>query len=254
MKSKPLISYILPTYQAESFIYKNLQQFLQYCEGSDYSSEIIVVNDGSSDRTNDEIEAFLKRKKGNPLIKYVNLPRNRGKGYAVKKGFELSEGQYIVFTDCDLPYSFKNISDVVYKLVNKEADVAIACRMHKDSIYKIKSENLSYIYIRHTSGRIYNWLINLFTNLNIEDTQAGLKGFNRDTAERIFEKQTIEGFSFDIDLLVCAKENKRKIVTVPIEFNYDSEMSTINFIKQIFFMTFGLFRVFLKRVTGYYTK
>lgn len=254
MKNKPLISYIIPAYRAESFIYNNLKVFSKYCTESNLNSEIIVVNDGSTDKTNEVIQTFLKEKTGNPLIKYINLPENKGKGFAVKKGFDASEGQYIVFTDCDLPYSFKNISDVVHRLVNKEANVAIACRMHRDSIYKIRSENLSYIYVRHTSGRIYNRLINFFTRVNIDDTQAGLKGFDRDTAELIFQKMTINGFCFDIDILACAKDNNKKIITVPVEFNYEHEMSTVIFVKQTFIMTFDLIRVFLKRITGYYKR
>jgi glycosyltransferase involved in cell wall biosynthesis len=254
MKDKTLISYIIPAYQAETFIYNKLTLFSRYCENTDLKSEIIVVNDGSTDRTDEVIKTFLNDNKGNQIFKYINLPENRGKGAAVKKGFEQSEGQYIVFTDCDLPYKFKDIKSVVNNLMHSSANIVIACRMHKDSVYHIRSENLSYIYIRHTSGRVYNWIINFFTGLNISDTQAGLKGFDRDTADLILRKMTIEGFSFDVDLLTCAKENEKSIVTVPIEFNYDSEMSSINFIKQTFVMTFGLFRVFLKKILGDYRK
>lgn len=254
MKNKPLISFIIPVYQAESFIYNNLGLLSKYCADSNLNSEIIVVNDGSTDRTDEIIETYVRENKDKASIKYIHLQKNKGKGLAVKKGLEAAEGQYIIFTDCDLPYSFKNISDVIDNLINNKSNVVIACRMHKDSIYRIRSENLSYIYIRHTSGRVYNWLINFFTRLNIEDTQAGLKGFDRATAELIFRKMTVSGFSFDIDILTCAKENKKKISTIPIDFNYDSEMSTINFIKQTFIMTMGLFRVFFKRVTGYYTR
>lgn len=254
MKDKPFISYIIPVYQGESFIYDNLNRFSKYCTESNLNSEIIVVNDGSTDKTNEVIEAYLKDIKDNSLIKYVNLKKNGGKGLAIKKGLEAAEGRYIVFTDADLQYSFKNISDLVSTLIKGNANVVLANRMHKDSIYEIKSENLMYIYVRHTAGRVYNWLINLFTRLNIEDTQAGLKGFDRDTAEFVFKKMTVSGFAFDVDILACAKENNKKISSVPIKYNYDSEMSTINFIKQTFIMFFDLLRIFLKRITRYYRK
>jgi len=254
IKNKPLISYILPVYQAESFIYKNLSLFAKYCADSNQTSEIIAVNDGSTDRTDEIIEAYLRENNDKVQIKYINLPENKGKGFAIKEGIEIAEGQYIIFTDCDLPYSFKNISDVVNNLINNGSNVVIASRMHKDSIYRIRARNIRWIYIRHTAGRIYNWIINLFTYLNIEDTQAGLKGFDRATAELIFKKMTIKGFSFDVDILTCAKENNKKITTIPIEFNYESEMTTINFIRQTFVMTFDLFRVFLKKITGWYRR
>lgn len=253
MTEKPLISYILPICCAESFIYKNLVLFSKYCSESPYRSEIIAVNDGSTDRTNDEVERFLRENTGGVPVKYINLVKNAGKGHAIKTGIEASEGQYIIFTDCDLPYSFKNIGDVVENLVSNTANVVIANRMHGDSVYKIKSQDLSYIYVRHTGGRFYNWLINLFTQLNIMDTQAGLKGFDRDTAKLIFSKMTINGFSFDIDILVCAKKHGKKISTVPIEYDF-AEMSTISFVKQTFIMTMSLLRIYMKLLTGYYTR
>ncbi len=253
MTEKPLISYILPICCAESFIYSNLVRFAQYCSESEYNSEIIAVNDGSTDSTNDEIEKFLRENTGGVPVKYINLAENAGKGHAIKKGVEASEGQYIVFTDCDLPYSFKNIGDVVENLVSNTANVAIACRMHKDSIYKIKSGELSYSYVRYTAGWIYNWLINLLTGLNIEDTQAGLKGFDRETARLIFNKMTVSGFGFDVDILTCAKKRDKKIATVPIEFDF-SQMSTISFVKQVSIMSMDLLRVFFKKMTGYYTR
>ena len=253
-EKKPMISYILPVYQAESFIYDNLNRFSRYCAESELSSEIIAVNDGSTDRTNDKIETFLLENKENGSMKYINLQKNRGKGYAIKKGVEVATGDYVVFTDCDLQYSFENIESLVSALINDSSNVVLANRMHKDSIYEIRSENLTYIYIRHTAGRVYNWLINLLTGLNIEDTQAGLKGFDRVTAKFLFEKMTILGFAFDVEILVCAKANNIKILSVPITFNYDEQMSTVNFIKQIIVMSSDLLRILIKRLTGYYRK
>lgn len=253
MNNKPLISYILPAYQAESFIRDTLVRFSKYCADSGLISEIILVNDGSSDGTDEIIKKYLEVNR-NSLIKYINQGHNQGKGSAIKKGVEEAAGQYIVFTDCDLQYSFENINDVVHALLSNNTNIVIASRMHKDSIYKIRSTNLSWIYVRHTSGRIYNWLINLFTHLNIEDTQAGLKGFDRDTAKLIFKKMTIKGFGFDVDVLACAKENRKKITTIPVEFNYEHEMSTINFIRQTCIMTLDLLRVFFKQITGRYKK
>jgi len=254
MKDKPLISYILPIYQAESFIYNNLARFSKYCTESNLNSEIIAVNDGSTDKTDEMIQMFISNNKNGPLIKYINLKKNGGKGAAIKKGIEQAEGKYVVFTDCDLQYSFKNIGDLVSALVNDSKKIVIANRMRRGSIYRIRSENLTYIYIRHTAGRVYNWLINLLTRLNIEDTQAGLKGFDRATAGFLFKKMTVSGFTFDVDILTCAKENNIEIASIPIEFNYDEEMSTINFLKQIFIMFADLLRIFLKRIRGYYRR
>lgn len=252
MNNKPTVSFIVPAYQAESFICNKLKLFSNYCLNSKVSSEIIVVNDGSTDRTNEVINAYLTKNESNFHLKYVNLKENVGKGRAIKRGLEIAKGQYIVFTDCDLPYSFENIDNVVCKLIDGSANVVIANRMHTDSFFLIKSANLSYIYVRHTAGRVYNVLVRLLSNLDLDDTQAGLKGFDRETAELIFNKMTISGFSFDIDILVCAQEHGKKISTIPIDFNYEAEMSTLSFAQQVVKMTFDLMRIFIKRMSGGY--
>lgn len=252
MKNNPMVSYILPVFQAESFICHNLERFSEYCKTSGHRSEIIAVNDGSTDNTESVIQKFMAHYKEDSLVKYIRLEKNAGKGLAVKKGIEAARGDYVVFTDCDLQYTFNNISDLVSVLVNDSKKIVIANRMRKDSVYKIRSENLTYIYIRHTAGRIYNRLINLFTRLNIEDTQAGLKGFDRETARFLFGKMTVHGFTFDVDILTCAKENHIEISSIPIEFNYNEEMSTVNFIKQVVLMTYDLVLIYVKRMRGYY--
>lgn len=252
MKNNPIVTFILPVYQAESFIYQNLERFSRYCKTSRYTSEIIAVNDGSTDNTEAVIRKFMKQYAEDALVRYIKLERNSGKGLAVKKGVEAARGDYIVFTDCDLQYTFDNISDLVSALTLDSKKIVIANRMRKDSVYRIRSENLTYIYIRHTAGRIYNRLINLITRLNIEDTQAGLKGFDRETARFLFGKISIHGFTFDVEILTCAKENQIEISSIPIEFNYNEEMSTINFIKQVIIMSFDLIKIYFKRMTGYY--
>lgn len=254
MDTKPFVSYIIPVYQAESFIYNNLKLFSEYCALNGIDNDIIIVNDGSNDKTDVMIRRYCEENDSRNSIKYINIEKNVGKGSAIKKGIEAAKGQFVVFTDCDLPYSFKNIDDVVRILIQRKANVVIANRMHKDSVFHITSGNLSYIYIRHTAGRIYNLLIRLITRLDIEDTQAGLKGFDRETADLAFNKMTVTGFSFDVDILVCAQEYGKKILTIPIEFNYLSEMSTVSFIKHTFLMTFDLMRIFLKRITRYYRR
>lgn len=250
----PLVSYIIPAYQAESFIYYNLKLFSRYCSDSDVNSEIIIVNDGSADRTDEKIKQFIKENNDTLQIKYINLQKNSGKGTAIKKGFEAAEGKYIVFIDCDLPYSFKSIKEVADCLIKKDADFCVADRMHNDSTYLMRSELIHFIYVRHTAGRLFNWFVNLFAALNMEDTQAGLKGFDRATAELIFKKMTIKGFTFDVDLLTCAKIHNKKILSVPVEHIYESEMSTVNFVKHTFIMLIDLFQIFFKRVSGYYKK
>jgi len=246
------VSLIIPIYQAEEFIEQNITRLVAYCAQTPQINDLILVNDGSTDRTHDIIEASLKNHDQN--INYIHLKNNVGKGAAVKAGIAAAQGDHAIFTDCDLPYAFSNVDQAITQLIDHQAQMIIGSRMHPDSLYHIRPQNLSYIYIRHTSGRLFNKMVKIITGLPLEDTQASLKGFDRETAELCLKKMTTTGFAFDIDLLVCAHQNKRRIVQIPLEFNYESEMSTMSFFKHAVFMSFVLLRIFFKRMTHYYTR
>lgn len=245
------VSLLVPVYQAEAFIVKTLQQLVCYAKRTPLLAEIVLIDDGSRDRTPELIDAFLSTiTKG--CFQLIRLPKNVGKGAAIKAGVSASKGDVIVFTDCDLPYAFKNIDAAIAQMVNHDAQFVVGCRMHPESMYHIRAPNLGYIYIRHTSGRLFNFLANVFTGLGLSDTQAGLKGFDRETAQLCFEKMTISGFAFDIDLLVCANIHHRRVVTIPLVFNYESEMSTVSFYKHAILMSGALIKIWLKRLFGRY--
>lgn len=246
------ISLIIPIYQAEDFIQDNLTSIAKYCEKSPHIKDIVLVNDGSTDRTHSLIKTFLQTH--TEYFTYIPLKTNMGKGAAIKAGIKAAQGDYVIFTDCDLPYAFSNIDNAIKQLTDQQAQVVVGSRMHPNSLYHIRPQNLSYIYIRHTSGRFFNKLVKFSTGLKMDDTQAGLKGFDRDTAHLCVDKMTIEGFAFDIDLLTCASQNKKDIVQIPLEFNYDSEMSTLSFFKHAILMSFALLRIGIKRMTKHYTR
>jgi dolichyl-phosphate beta-glucosyltransferase len=252
-QTQPSVSLIIPTYQAESFIIPNMERLEAFAQNTPIIQEMILVDDGSQDQTPTLINQYLT-KHPNTHFKRIALDQNVGKGAAIKKGVQMASGNVIIFTDCDLPYSFSDINALIHTLTTTQTDVAIGSRMHSDSVYHIRSQNLSYIYIRHTSGRLFNFLINFFTRLHMADTQAGLKGFTQQAAKRCFEKMTISGFAFDIDLLVCAQKNNLRIETVPLNFNYDSEMSTVSFLKHAVLMTLSILHIVFKKLTGYYTR
>ncbi|MDA0709976.1 MAG: glycosyltransferase [bacterium] len=247
------VSLIIPAFQAESFILQSLERLLAYIQSAPHILEILIVDDGSTDATSERISGYLAKHPGK-RIKLITLDQNVGKGEAIRQGVQLVQGDLILFTDCDLPYAFSDLNALIETLKHTRADVVIGSRMHPDSVYHIRSTNLSYIYVRHTSGRLFNAFINLFTRLSMADTQAGLKGFTKSAARICFGKMTVSGFAFDIDLLVCARLNKLAIETVPLNFNYDSEMSTVSFLKHAFLMTMSISHIAVKKLTGHYTR
>ena len=251
MHKKNKFSLIIPIYNAELFILDNLNKLFNYCIKN--KIELVLVNDGSSDSTDSIIQNFINKVEFDKYnFKYLNLLNNSGKGRAIKSALSFTTGDFIIFTDCDLPYSFENIDRVINMLIDGESKIVIANRMHPNSQYLIRSSKLSYIYIRHTAGRVFNLLVRILSNLDIMDTQAGLKGFERNAALIIFEKMTVVGFSFDIDILACAKSNNFIINSIPIDFNYETEMSTINFARQILLMTIDLLKIRFKIIIGKY--
>ena len=252
-QTQPSVSLIIPTYQADSFIVQSLERLAGYIQYAPCIQEILLIDDGSQDRTPELINHDLATHP-NLGIKFTPLNQNTGKGGAIKKGIQVASGNILIFTDCDLPYAFSDINTLINTLKNEQTDVAIGSRMHPDSIYHIRSHNLSYIYIRHTSGRLFNYFINFLTRLHMADTQAGLKGFTQKAAKLCFNKMTVSGFAFDIDLLVCAQKNNLSIKTVPLNFNYDSEMSTVSFLKHAILMTLSILHIVFKKLTGHYTR
>lgn len=252
-QTQPQVSLIIPTYQAEAFIIQSLDQLTEYAQNTPYIHEIILIDDGSKDQTPALIDQYLATHV-NTRITLIALNHNVGKGAAIKKGIERASGNLLVFTDCDLPYAFSDMDNLIQTLIDNQADVAIGSRMHPKSVYHIQSHNLSYIYIRHTSGRLFNYIINFYTRLGFNDTQAGLKGFTQQAAQLCFGKMTVAGFAFDIDLLVCAQKNNLRIKTVPLNFNYDSEMSTVSFLKHAILMKLSILHIVIKKLTGHYTR
>jgi glycosyltransferase involved in cell wall biosynthesis len=239
------VSLIIPTFGARPFILKTLERLAQYAETTPALKEVILIDDGSRDGTSETINQFLATHPG-PCLKFTSLDQNVGKGSAIKKGIHLASGDIIIFTDCDLPYTFSNIDAFTTILRDGHADVAIGSRMHPESIYHIRSNSLAYIHTRHTLGRIFNFFINCLTRLNIADTQAGLKGFTREAANLCFGKMTVSGFAFDIDLLVCAKQNMCRIEILPLTFTGDSEVSTVHFLKHTILMPANILQIVFK--------
>lgn len=218
------ISVIIPAYNEEENINYTLNKFANYLTMLKYTYEIIVVDDGSNDNTSLVVEDFIKKDKNVFLLKNGN---NKGKGYAVKKGILNSRGQYIFFTDATLFYHIKEI-DKLLKMLEKY-EIAIASRFHPEA--KVQT-------FPHLHRRILSYIFNLFAQLiapGILDTQCGLKGFRKGVALDIFNKQTIPGFGFDVEIIYLAQKKKYRIIEVPIESIYShSPRSKVRLLRDSF--------------------
>jgi glycosyltransferase involved in cell wall biosynthesis len=222
------LSLIIPTYNSASFILETFRDLVDYLEKLGESYELIFVDDGSRDQTAAIIEKNLQ---GHPGVRLIRNRINRGKGYTVRAGMQEAQGEFLIFTDADLAYPPTEIGKILETLQDG-ADLAIATRVASESRFIMSPRFFGYLYTRHVGSRIFNTLVRKLLALSIDDTQAGLKGFRREAKEIIFRRQTLDSFTFDVELIYIAQKFNLQVREVPVVFRYFSEPTTVSFMMQ----------------------
>jgi len=226
MSARPLLSVVIPTWNEEKRIQATLATVTTYLSRQEYSAEVIVVDDGSSDGTVAAVRSFIEQYSG-PLPVRLIENEHRGKGYAVRTGMLAGEGTYVLFTDADLSTPISEVGKMVGAL-QAGADVAIGTRQG------IGAERRGEPFYRHLLGRIFNLLVRLILGLNFQDTQAGFKGFRREVAQDIFNHVRLYGANarvlkhsavtgFDVEVLYLAWHRGYRIDEIPIHWQYGTE-------------------------------
>jgi dolichyl-phosphate beta-glucosyltransferase len=247
--TEPHLSLVIPVYNAGNHIRENLETVVGYLKTQGFPWELIVVDDGSGDETP---RILSEMRKIHPEIKTPANGRNHGKGFAVRNGFEQATGKYLVFNDSDLAYPIEEVVKIL-RVLEGGSDLAIACRVLPESRFEISPAFFRYLYTRHLMGRFFNRIVRSFILPGILDTQAGLKGFTREAARRIFAKQTLNRFSFDVEVLYLAKKEGFKIEQVPVNFRYFFEESTVRFFRDTVRMLRDLWRIKRNNRKGVYS-
>lgn len=209
------LSIIVPSYNEENRIKSTLLIIEDFLKEKGLNAEIIVVNDGSSDKTVEVVSRLQEKVKN---LQFVNLEKNQGKGFAVKTGVEKSLGQYILFADADNSTPIEEYQKLLNNLLESTSQIAIGSRYMRDSNVKIKQPKY-----RIMLGRIGNLLIRIFLIDNIKDTQCGFKLFTHAAAKEIFSFQKVKRFGFDMEALVVANHLGYKIVEVPVSWFNSAE-------------------------------
>lgn len=239
------LSLIVPAYNKDSEVFQSICSYVNELKHSNYDWEIVVVDDASRDKTLREA-VRSKRFNGNThRIKIYSYNLNQGKGFALYYGFKRCSGDIVAFADSDLDLPSGNITSTLRIFEAKHPDIAIGSKRHPNSLVK-------YPLTRRFLSRSYQMLIKLLFNMNISDTQVGMKIFKREVLEAAFPRIVIKRFAFDLELLVVAQSlGFRRIIECPIILNYNFT-STINFraIKQILIDTMAIF--YRKFIINYY--
>jgi dolichyl-phosphate beta-glucosyltransferase len=203
----PDLSIIIPAYNEEALIPGTLDGLQAYLSARPELFEIIVVDDGSQDKTVESIQAWKKRN-GADLRLLVNQ-KNMGKGFAIRRGVMESRGLYVIFIDADLPYELYAIDDFL-KALRSGCDLAIGSRVLPGS------EVRGVPAVRYAAGQVFSWMVQTVLFRGLPDTQCGFKSFRSAAAKEIFRRLTIGGFGFDVEMLFVARKLKFAIQPVAV--------------------------------------
>jgi dolichol-phosphate mannosyltransferase len=213
------LSFIIPAYNEENFIDATLRKLDSVFQKCNLPYEIIVVDDGSQDKT---LTNALKYAKNNGHVRVLSYPKNMGKGYAVKTGFLNAAGNIVFFTDSDLEIDLCTLSK--YLEVLKTADIVIASKSHPGSVVSVP-------FFRKVLSYSFNILVRLLTGLSLRDTQCGLKAMRKDAFVNIFPRLAVKRYAFDVELLVAAHVFGLKIVELPVKINSNAPFEIKNMFK-----------------------
>jgi len=206
-----LISLIIPTFNEAQRLGNTLRSVISYFQTKQYDFEIIVVDDGSTDKTQ---EVFLKIVTEFPMgkLKFIKNKTNHGKGYVVRQGVLQATKEYVFFSDADLSTPIYEIEKLLNALKGG-FDIAIGSRAVDRSLVKKHQP-----WYRDFTGRFFNLGVQIWTVPGIKDTQCGFKGFKKKAALAIFKPQKLTSFIFDVEILYIGRKLGLKIAEIPVEW------------------------------------
>src|SRR5579863_2066381 len=207
-------SIVIPAYNEETRLGATLDRILAYVRQQGWDAEIIVVNDGSRDKTADLVREFAEK---NPIVRLVENPGNRGKGYSVRHGMLKARGDVVVFSDADLSSPIEEMPKLL-DAISQGADIAIGSRWLRAELQTQRQSVHRQIF-----GRVFNLLMRMILGLKFKDTQCGFKAFTRQAAQTILPLQRIERWGFDPEILFLARKFGLRVDEIPVRWGHSGE-------------------------------
>jgi len=238
--NQPLLSIIIPAHNEEKRLPPTLEQVFAFVAKQNYEAEVLVVENGSTDQTYELAQSYTLQHKNLRVLR----ADGRGKGLAVQYGMLEARGQYRLMCDADLSMPIEETAKFLSS-DTPEFDIAIASR---EAPGAARYDEPAF---RHIGGRMINLLIRLLILPGLQDTQCGFKCFRGEVADDLFERQTLMGWSFDIELLFIARRHGYKIIEIPIDWYYRSE-SKVNALRDAVRMIEDIFRIHRNARRGIY--
>ena len=236
---QPLLSIIIPAYNEEHRLPDSMKQIIEWMQTAPYGVEVIIVENGSTDRTTEIAEGFAR---DHDNIRVIHS--DKGKGAAVRTGIYAGRGEYLFICDSDLSMPIVEVEKFLPPRLDGY-DVAIGSR-EAPGAHRFGEPGY-----RHLMGRVFNFIVRTMAVPGFSDTQAGFKMFTRQAALEIFPYMTIMGWTFDVEALYIALKKGKKIVEVPINWYFDED-SRVDPLKDTWRMFWDVIAIRLNDRRGLY--
>jgi dolichyl-phosphate beta-glucosyltransferase len=208
---EPTYSIVIPAYNESARLGATLEKVLAYVHKQGWNAEVIVVNDGSRDDTADIVKRFAEK---DPILRLIENPGNRGKGYSVRNGMLNARAQIVLFSDADLSSPIEE-APKLFQALKDGADIAIGSRW-----LRAETQTQRQPLHRQIFGRVFNLLLRITLGLQFADTQCGFKAFKQLAVRAIFPQQKIERWGFDPEILFLARKFGFKVKEVPVAWGH----------------------------------
>jgi len=228
---QPFLSVVIPAFNEELRISDTLSQVVEYLTAQDYEWEVVVADDGSQDHTARLIGQVIVE---HPNVRVLRLP-HRGKGWAVKNGMLAAQGEYRLLCDADLSVPLAQVERLLPPL-GPDCDIVLGSR-EAPGAARIGEPTR-----RHLMGRVFNFLVSRLTVSGLADTQCGFKCFRGAVAQDLFQRQTMDGFSFDVELLFLARQRGLTFAEVGVDWYYRPQ-SKVRPVRDSLAMTLDLLKI-----------
>ncbi len=215
--AEPYLSIVIPAYNEEHRLPLSLQKIDEFLRKQPYTAEVVVVENGSTDRTSELVEAFQTT---HPYVQLLHSAK--GKGSAVQTGMLAGQGQCLLICDADLAMPIDEVNKML-PVLQDGYDVVIASREGEGA------RRFGEPYYRHLMGRVFNLVVRILAIPGLQDTQCGFKMFRRTAAQDVFARQTMTGWAFDVEVLAIALRRGYQVTEVPIHWYFmsDSKISPV---------------------------
>ena len=241
----PELSIVIPAYNEELRLPATLERIAAYLKTSGREAEVLVVDDGSKDRTAAVAESFRDKV---PALRVVPNGVNRGKGFSIRHGVQEARGQFVLFTDADLSAPIEEADKLIDALKTNNCDVAIGSRAVDRSLITVHESPF-----REFAGIIFNKIVRLILWLPFVDTQCGFKAFRQERCRIIFDQQTIERFGFDPELLYLARHHGLRAVEIPVRWGH-SPATKVSMLRDSLQMFLDVFVIRWNSLLGRYPR